>query len=74
MQSQLSAHWIRKPSRKPSCEATVPGEPLCKLSLQAAASAINLGQLASPVQEGEMHELFIERKSSQAQREGTSHA
>jgi hypothetical protein len=38
-----------------------------------ASLAINLGQLVSPVQEGEMNELFVKRKSSQAQREGTSY-
>jgi hypothetical protein len=49
-----------------SCEETLPGQPLCKLSLPVAILAINLGQLAFPIQEGEMHELFIERKSSRA--------
>ncbi len=51
---------------QPSCEETLPGPTICKLSLQFAILAINLRLLASPVQKGEMNELFIKRKSSQA--------
>jgi hypothetical protein len=51
---------------QPSCEETLPGPTVCKLSLQVASFAINLGLLVSPVQEGETNELFIKRKSSQA--------
>jgi len=46
---------------QPSCEETLLDKPLRKLSLPVAILAINLGHLAAPVQEGEMHELFIER-------------
>jgi hypothetical protein len=49
---------------QPGCEETSPDQPLCKLSLPVANFAINLGPLVSPVQEGEMNELFIKRKSS----------
>jgi hypothetical protein len=51
----------RNPAAKKRCRA----QPSANL-LQVANLAINLGQLVSPIQEGEMHELFIKRKSSQA--------
>jgi hypothetical protein len=51
---------------QPGCEKTPPGQPLRKLSLPVANLAINLGPLVSPIQQGEMHELFIKRKSSKA--------
>jgi hypothetical protein len=49
-----------------TCKETLPDQPLRTLSLPVVIFAINLGPLASPVQEGEMNELFIKRKSSQA--------
>jgi hypothetical protein len=51
---------------QPSCDETVPDQPLHTLSLPVAILAISLGLLVSPVQKGEMNELFIKRKSSQA--------
>jgi hypothetical protein len=44
----------------------MPEQPLCTLSLTVAIFAINLRPLASPVEEGELNELFVKRKSSQA--------
>jgi hypothetical protein len=49
-----------------SCEETSPEQLVRKPSLYVANVAINLRPLVSPIQEGEMHELFIKRKSSQA--------
>ena len=57
--------------RERACRANsgtvdAPDQPLRKPSLPVANLAINLGPLVSPVQEGEMNELFIKRESSQA--------
>jgi hypothetical protein len=62
----ISAHRMRKLPRNLAAEETSPGQPLRKLSLPVANLAINLGPLLSPVQQGEMNELFIKRESSQA--------
>ena len=62
----ISATLDAQATAQPSCEETLPDQPLRKLSLPVAILAINLGLLVSPVQEGEMNELFIKRKSSQA--------
>jgi hypothetical protein len=51
---------------QPGWEETPPEQRLRKLSLPVADFAINLGPLVSPVQQGEMNELFIKRESSQA--------
>ncbi len=62
MSATLDAQATAQPGRK----ETLHDQTLRRLSLQVAILAINLGQLASPVQEGEMNELFIKRKSPQA--------
>ncbi len=62
MSATLDAQVTALPGRK----ETLPDQTLRKLSLPVAILAINLGLLVWPVQEGEMHELFIKRKSSQA--------
>jgi hypothetical protein len=55
-------HTVVRPSR----EETSLDAPLHRLSLPVANFAINLGPLVSPVQQGEMNELFVKWKSSQA--------
>jgi hypothetical protein len=62
MSATLDAQAIAQPGRK----ETLPDQILRELSLPVASLAINLGLLASPVQKGDMNELFIKRKSSQA--------
>jgi hypothetical protein len=57
---------MRKPPRGLAAKETLPEQTLRELSLSVAILAINLGLLVSPVQEGEMNELFIKRKWSQA--------
>ena len=51
---------------QPSCEETLAGPTTPQLPLPVANLAINLGPLVSPIQQGEMNELFIKWKSSQA--------
>jgi hypothetical protein len=63
----MSATLDARATAQPSCKETLPDQPLCTLSLPVAILAINLGLLVSPVQEGEMNELFVKRKSSQAE-------
>jgi len=63
MSATLDAQVTALPGRK----ATLPDQTLRKLSLPVAILAINLGLLVSPVQKGEMHELFIKRKSSKTE-------
>jgi len=62
MSAMLDAQATAQPTR----EETLSNQPLCKLSLPVAILAINFRPLVSPIREGEMHELFIKRKSSQA--------
>ena len=63
MSATLDAQATAQPGRK----ETLPDQTLRKLLLPVAILAINLGLLVSPVQEGEMHELFIKRKSSKTE-------
>jgi hypothetical protein len=60
----MSATLDAQATAQPTCEETLPDPPLCKLSLLVAILAINLRLLVSPIREGEMHELFVKRKSS----------
>jgi hypothetical protein len=62
MSATLDAQATAQPGRK----ETLPDQTLRELSLSVAIVATNLGLLVSPVQEGEMNELFIKRKWSQA--------
>ena len=62
MSATLDAQATAQPGRK----ETLPEQTLRELSLSVAILAINLGLLVSPVQEGELNELFIKRKWSQA--------
>jgi hypothetical protein len=66
LQCQLPAHRMRKRPRNLVAMKRCRGQLLRKLSLRVASLAINPGQLVSPAQEGEMNELFVKRKSSQA--------
>ena len=62
----MSATLDAQATAQPGRNETLPDRTLRKLSLPVAILAINLGLLVSPIQEGEMHELFIKRKSFQA--------
>jgi hypothetical protein len=62
----MSASSDAQATAQPGRKETLPDQTLRELSLSVAILAINLGLLVSPVQEGEMNELFIKRKSSQA--------
>jgi hypothetical protein len=63
----MSATLDALATAQPDREDTLPEQPLRKLPLPVAILAINLKPLASPVQEGEMNELFIKRKWSKAE-------
>jgi hypothetical protein len=62
----MSATLVAEATAQPGRKETLPDQTLRELSLSVAILAINLGLLVSPVQEGEMNELFIKRKWSQA--------
>jgi len=62
----MSPSLVAQATAQPGRKETLPDQSLREPSLPVAILAINLGLLVSPVQEGEMHELFIKRKSSQA--------